>query len=280
MAGWKCVITHLNDFTLTGIHIFTLEHHLEFNLRRWALKIMSLVISANRLFAMTQSRHLRSLLEGKFVIQVLTPPTTSIPYCCNLSPETIQVALDAVLTGTTYLSAKWDKKRESFIQQLLNDSEPEASVVVVREKPTVHVELAMIMATEKGEIENVFPHIGVSKHSCIMCSHYILAFNEVTKQNITTKSCHGKAYPGWCWPCLPSHDEKLHPAFLRHIRQQLLRVFRHQTATWSPPSDSSMESVDFGPRLYLDNDLDNMIEQYLASNHPSCQLLPNLFTIA
>ena len=226
------MIGHLNDFTLTGIYIFYLEHHIAFKLRRWALKIMSLLISANRLFGLTQSRHLRSLLKGKFVIQVLTPPTT-IPYCCNLSSEAIQVALDAALAGTTYLSAEWDKERESFMERLLN--EPEASEVVHKE-PTVHPELAMITAMYKGQIEHILPHIGVSKHSCIMCSYYILAFNEVTKQNIAIKRSHGKAYPGWSWPSLPDRDRELRPAFLKLIRKQLLSDFEYHarpSSVWS-----------------------------------------------
>src|SRR5260370_17431868 len=73
MAGWRCVILHLNDFTLTRIQIFYLEHGIGFQLRRWALKkMMSYVISANRLFMLTQSR-LCYLLQGKFVVQVLSP---------------------------------------------------------------------------------------------------------------------------------------------------------------------------------------------------------------
>jgi len=55
-----------------------------------------------------------------------------------------------------------------------------------------------------------------------MCSHYIHAFNEVTKQKVATKGSHGKAYPGWFWPSLPSCDGELRPAFLGRIRQQLL----------------------------------------------------------
>jgi len=117
-------------------------HGIGFRLRRWALKIMSL-------FILTLSHRLRNLLERKFPVQVLTPPTTT-PYRCNLSSETIQVALDAALAGTSYLSADWDEDRKSFIEGLL--------------------------AGVEGGIKHVEPCIGVSKLSCIMCSHYIRAW--------------------------------------------------------------------------------------------------------
>ena len=49
----------------------------------------------------------------------------------------------------------------------------------------------MIIAMDKGKIKHVLPYIGVSKHSCIMCSHYICALNEVTKQEIAFKVLTG-----------------------------------------------------------------------------------------
>jgi hypothetical protein len=70
-----------------------------------ALKILSFVISANRLYMLTQSRRLRKLIQGNLSVQVLTPLTTT-PYRCNLTPMTIQVALDAC-RETNYLSAEW-----------------------------------------------------------------------------------------------------------------------------------------------------------------------------
>jgi hypothetical protein len=232
------VIRHLNDFTLTGIHIFYLEHGIGFQLRRWALKIMSFLISANRLFILTQSHRLCKLIQGKFSVQVLTSPTTA-PYFCDLSSETIQVALDAALAKTSYLSAVWDEKRASFIEWILKELKVSE---VVHWKPTVHAELAMIKAMVKGEIKDVLPYIGVSKLSCIMCSHYISAFKEVTGQKIATKGSHGKAYPGWFWPSLPDHNGELRQAFLRRIRQQLLNDFEQHAETWRRLSDSSVGS--------------------------------------
>jgi hypothetical protein len=216
------VIRHPNDFTLTGINIFYLEHGLDFQLRCWALEIMSFVISATRLFALSQSRRLRRLLEGKFSVQVLTSPNTT-PYRCNLSSKAIQVGLDASLVGNSYLHTCWDKERREFIEWLQEELEGSE---VVRWKPIVHAELAMIMAMVKGEIKHVEPYIGVSNPSCIMCSHYIRAFDEVTKQNIATQGFYKKAYPGWFWPSLPSLDGELRPAFSGHIRQQLLSDFK------------------------------------------------------
>jgi hypothetical protein len=92
--------------------------------------------------------------------------------------------LEAALAQTNYLSADWDEERESFIQWLLKELKVSG---VVRWKPTVHAELAMIIAMVKGEIKDVLPYIGVSNLSCTMCSHYVGAFNQVYKQNIVTK---------------------------------------------------------------------------------------------
>ncbi|KAF8495875.1 hypothetical protein F5888DRAFT_1907502 [Russula emetica] len=167
------------------------KYGIGFQLRRWALKIMSLLISANRLFILTQSHRLRKLIQGKFSVQVLTSPTTA-PYCCSLSSETTQVVLDGALAETDYLSAVWDEERESFIKWLLK--ELEVSEVVCLE-PTVHAKLAMIIAMVKGKIKDVLPYIGVSKLSCIMCSHYIGAFNEFTKQKIATQRFSREGLP-------------------------------------------------------------------------------------
>ena len=231
------MIRFLNIFTLTGIHIFYLEHKISFQLRRWALKIMSLLITANRLFTLTQSHRYRKLLQGKFSVHVLTSPKTTT-YYCDLSSETIQVALDAALAESSGLPADWDKKRESFIEWLPK----ELKVPDVVRKPKVHAELAMIIAMAKGEIEDVFPYVGVSKRSCIMCIHYIRAFNEVTKQRVSTKGSHGKAYPGWSWPSLPERDKDLRRAFLRRIRQQLVSDVEQYAENLRRPLDRSVGS--------------------------------------
>ena len=78
---------------------------------------MSFLISATRLFGLTQSHRLRKLIKGKFSVQALTSATTT-PYFCHLSSETVQEALDAALAETDYLSG-WDEERESFIRLFL-----------------------------------------------------------------------------------------------------------------------------------------------------------------
>ncbi|KAF8332391.1 uncharacterized protein EI90DRAFT_3154245 [Cantharellus anzutake] len=198
------------------------NYNIGFQLRRWAVKIMSLVISADRLLTLTQSRRLHKIIKGKFAIQPL-PRLTTTPYRCNLSSENIRVALDAALAGTTYCTAEWDERRESFIARLRNGLEGSE---VARWEPTVHAELAMITAMFKGELQRVLPYIGVSKLSCIMCTHYIQAFNDVTGVRIAVKGSHGKAYPGWFWPNLPSCDGEVREAFLGLIRQQLQSDFK------------------------------------------------------
>jgi OTT_1508-like deaminase len=211
------------------------------------MKIMSFVISANRLFMLTQSRRLRNILDGKFTVQVLSSPTTT-PYCCDLSSETMQMAVDTALAEAGYHPANLDEERAWFMEVLEEGLEvPD----VVHENPTVHAELALIVAKAEGKINNVEPYIGVSKPSCIMCSHYICAFNKVMKQKIATKGSRGKAYTGWFWPRLPSRDGELRPAFLKLIREQLISDFNdYAKSNRRRLSDSSVGS-DF-PELDID----------------------------
>ncbi|KAH9996447.1 hypothetical protein BJV77DRAFT_146646 [Russula vinacea] len=101
------------------------------------------------------------------------------PYHCDLSSETMQMAVDTALAEAKYHSKNLDEERAWFMELLeVRDG--------VHENPTVHAELALIMAKAEGEINNVESYIGVSKLSWIMCSHYIRAFNKVTNQKIAT----------------------------------------------------------------------------------------------
>ena len=121
---------------------------------------------------------------------------------------------------------------------------------MVHDNPTIHAELVLIIAKGEGEINNVEPYIGVSKLSCIMCSHFIRAFNMVMKQKIATEGSHRKAYTGWFWPRLPSLDEELRRAFLNLIRQQV-RSYVEQYAEARRLSEKSVGSgfpiLDLGP---------------------------------
>ena len=160
------MIRHLNDFTLTGIY---LDHRIGFQLRRWALKIMSFVISANRLFILTQSRRLCQIIQGNFSVLVLNSPTTT-PYRCRLSSETIQAALNTAVAETGHRLDDWDDKCQRFIAGVLG--KVEEPVDVDHLTPTVHAELAMIVAMVKDENKDVLPYVGVSKLSRTMCSLY------------------------------------------------------------------------------------------------------------
>jgi hypothetical protein len=71
---------------------------------------------------LTQSRRLRNLIHGGFSVQVLPSPITT-PYRCDLSPETMQVALNAALAGTSYLTPEWNESRESFLYRLPEEPE-------------------------------------------------------------------------------------------------------------------------------------------------------------
>ena len=183
---------------------------------------MSFVISANWLFVLTQSRRLHKIIHGNFSVQVLSSATTT-PYRCHLSSDTIQVALNAAAAETRHTPNDWDNNCEWFIGEVLGQLEQPNDVD--HGMPTVHAELAMVIAMVKGEIKDVLPYIGVSKLSCTMCSHYIDAFNEVSGAKIVTKGPHGKAYAGWVWPTFPDGDEELRRAFLGRVRRQLLSDF-------------------------------------------------------
>ena len=183
---------------------------------------MSFVISANWLFVLTQSRRLHKIIHGNFSVRVLSSATTT-PYCCHLSSDTIQVALNAAAAETRHTPNDWDNNCEWFIGEVLGQLEQPNDVD--HGMPTVHAELAVIIAMVKGEIKDVLPYVGVSKLSCTMCSHYIGAFNEVSEQKIVTKGSHGKAYAGWVWPTFPDNDEELRRVFLGRVRRQLLSDF-------------------------------------------------------
>ena len=148
------------------------------------------------------------------------------------------MAVDAALAEAEYHSPNLDEERAWFMESLKNDLDVSD---VVHGKSTVHAELVLIIAKAEGDINNVESYIGVSKLSCIMCSHYIRAFNTVMKQKIATKGSHGKAYTGWFWPRLPSRDGELRPAFLKLIRQQVRSDFEHHAGT-RRLSDSSVGS--------------------------------------
>jgi hypothetical protein len=79
---------------------------------------MSLLISANRPFILTQSRRLHDILVGRFEVEVLPLPATT-PYRCILSSDNVQEALHVALAGATDLPAGWEKKCDSFVNRHL-----------------------------------------------------------------------------------------------------------------------------------------------------------------
>ena len=223
---------------------------------------MSFLISANRLFGLTQSRRLRRFTQGKFSVQVLPSPTTT-PYYCDLSSKTIQVTLDNALAKIRYFSDDLDEEFESFIGSLSKLGVSK----VVRRKPTVHAELAIIMAMVRDEIKDVLPLVGVSKLPCIMCGQYIRAFNDVMKHGVATKGCQRKAYPGWFWPTHPDPDcdGELRRAFLRQNRQQLLEDVEEHRMT-SLLSDISVGSGDAAWKIGTGDEIEEMRKGRLSAS--------------
>ena len=90
----------------------------------------------------------------------------------------------------------------------------------------------MITVMPKGEIKYVLPYIGVSNLSCIMCSHYIRAFNEVAqpKKSLLKVLTGRLTLGGSGLVFLADQMEKLRPAFSRQIRQQLPSDFEQHVA--------------------------------------------------
>jgi OTT_1508-like deaminase len=244
------VVRRLTDFTLTKL----LVHEVGFLVKRWAQKIMSFVISASRLFALTQSTRLRNVILGNLSIKILTSPPAA-PYTCNLSSEAIRALLDRLITDER--AEDYEETRESFIDQL---KKKKALDQVCQYKPTVHAELAMVMAMVNEDITHVLPYIGVSKLSCIMCSHYIRAFNQVMGQKIAVRGSHGKAYPGWSWPVSPGRNEELRVAFLKRIREQLRNDFEDYAERHRRRSDSTVGSS--GPSVKLGATDDEISEAF------------------
>ena len=206
---------------------------------------------------LTQSRRLRHILDGKFTVQVLSSPNTT-PYHCNLSSETMRIAVDTAMAEAKYDPRDLDEDRTWFmemLQQKLGVSDVEHN------NPIIYAELVLIIAKAEGEINNVEPYIGVSKLPCTMCSHYIRAYNKVMKQKIATKGSHGKAYTGWFWPSLRSHDGELRRAFLKLIRQQVCSDFEHHAKT-RRLSDSTVGSGV--PELDIDVTKHDILELFEA----------------
>ena len=101
----------------------------------------------------------------------------------------MRIAVDTVMAEAKYDPRDLDEDRTWFmemLQQKLGVSD------VVHNNPTIHAELVLIIAKAEGEINNVEPYIGVSKLSCIMCSHFIRAFNMIMKRKIATKGSHSQ----------------------------------------------------------------------------------------
>ena len=172
---------------------------------------MSFVISANRLFTLTQSNRLRNIILGNLSIQFLPSPTAA-PYSCDLSPETVRRALDAALAGSEYDSSMYKNEREKFVDELARLNVPG---VAHHYNFSVHAELAMAMAMIRGEIPHAIPYIGVSKLSCVMCRQYFRSLDKVMDRTIYTRGSHGKPYPGWSWPTAPTHNKKLRKHFFK-----------------------------------------------------------------
>ena len=110
---------------------------------------MSFVISANRLFILTQSHCLHKIIHENFPVQVLRSATAT-PYRCHLSSETIQATLNTAVAETGHPPDGQDNKREWFIAEVLGKLK--APIDADYMKPTVHAELAMVIGTVKGEI--------------------------------------------------------------------------------------------------------------------------------
>jgi len=207
---------------LGRLDVLVTENKIGCSVRRWALKIMSYAIASIRLFKLTRSRRLRSILQGEFNVTILESPPPQPPYVVDLSPNTIRQALDTALPQPTSVVQADECDYDAFVEyasektiQLNQTDKPS------RSSPFIHAELAMLSCIDAGTIM-VFPYIGVSKLSCLMCSSYIEAYSQVDNK-ISVRGCHGKVYPSWAWPTLNTLG--ICAVFLKKIREELKQEF-------------------------------------------------------
>ena len=219
------------------------------SVRRWALKIMSYAIAAIHLFKLTRSRRLRSLLQGEFNVTILESPPPRTPYVVDLSRDTIRQALDMALVQPPSVSQPDEDDCNAFVDYASKKTiEFNKTNKPFRSSPFIHAELAMLSCIDTGTIM-VFPYIGVSKLSCLMCSSYIEAYSQKVDHRISVRGCHGKVYPSWAWPTLDTH-EGIRAVFLEKIREVLKQDFERfvefqRTRRQSDSSAGSMSENEY-----------------------------------
>jgi len=156
---------------------------------------MSFLISANRLFILTQVAPPSQTFRREIL--------SSSPHLSNHTSISLRPIFGDHTSG---FGCRPGRIRPSFLRIGMRDRGLFIDYLLERlEAPTVErlkTDSPRRASHDHGDGQgaksrDVEPFIGVSKLSCIMCSHYIHAFNEVTKQKIATKGSHGKAYPGW-----------------------------------------------------------------------------------
>lgn len=112
-----------------------------------------------------------------------------------------------------------------------------------KKKKNVHAE--MLLATHLLGINNprleVFPYLGVSKKTCLLCGHMLEAVGQ-----FATRGNHGKCYSQWTLPLVlwtsPEATEILDKAVLR-----LRDILREMATEEVPHRDAERESVMAAP---------------------------------
>ena len=84
-----------------------------------------------------------------------------------------------------------------------------------KQKPNVHAEVQMLMSlnTNESSTSDLFPYIGCSKLSCLMCNRFIQSYGR-----FSTRGCHGRLFKPWTVPCvdrlLPGHADRTAKALI------------------------------------------------------------------
>jgi len=71
----------------------------------------------------------------------------------------------------------------------------------------VHAECRLVVTLMERQGPAAVSYIGVSKLSCRACAAWLSSLQSVYGIRFSTKGCHGKWYPGWDLPQIPTRSQ-------------------------------------------------------------------------
>ena len=115
--------------------------------------------------------------------------------------------------------------------------------IEVKKQKNIHAEMMLMMyllGTQTPR-SDVFPYLGISKKTCLLCSHILKEIGQ-----FKTRGNHGKCYAQWTLPLTlwtePETTEKLDLAV-----QRLREILREKTTEEDPHMNAEKESVLAAP---------------------------------